>query len=146
MKTIPLPTEADTVRFANALSAHLRKGQVLALYGPLGSGKTFFTRELCRALGCLDLVNSPTFVIRNEYEGPLLVVHYDLYRLTDPLEVEGLGMEEDYERGITAIEWPELAEWTLPPDTLRLRFSYRDEGRQVVIDAPETLLEALSGA
>jgi tRNA threonylcarbamoyl adenosine modification protein YjeE len=133
MIDLELPTEADTVALANRVAPLLRTGDILALYGTLGAGKTFFTRELCRALGSPDPVNSPTFVIRNDYDAPCPIRHFDLYRMSSESDVAELGLDEDFEHTITIVEWPELAEFLFPPDTIRLTFSYRGEGRSVRI-------------
>jgi tRNA threonylcarbamoyl adenosine modification protein YjeE len=143
MKTLFLPTGEDTAHLAQIIAPNLRIGDVLALSGPLGSGKTFFTRELGKALGSSDSINSPTFVIRNDYDGPLPIRHFDLYRMTREADVEELGLDEDFDRTITVVEWPELAEWILPLTAIRLRFAYRDTGREVHIDGPERILGAL---
>jgi len=96
---------------------------VLALHGDLGSGKTCFVQGLAMALGINQAVTSPTFTIVNEYRGRLALYHIDLYRLKDPDEALGFGLEEYLEaKGITAIEWAERAGDLLPPDTIHIHF------------------------
>ena len=74
----------ETEQFAASFAARLRPGDVVALYGGLGMGKTAFTRGLARGLGCRARVTSPTFTIVNEYDGDVPLFHFDMYRLAEP--------------------------------------------------------------
>ena len=107
---IDLPDEAATARLAASLAARARKGDVIALSGPLGSGKTSFARAFIRARG-LDApeVPSPTFMLVEVYDGgsAIPVWHFDLYRIEKPDELRELGLEEALSEGICLIEWPE---------------------------------------
>lgn len=132
-QTLILRSEADTAELAGQFAPHLRSGMVLALYGDLGSGKTFFTRELCHALQVRDNVSSPSYVLINQYRGRFPITHVDLYRLRDLGEVMELGLPEFFENSLTVIEWPELAEPLLPADTIRLRFEFVNDFRKVKI-------------
>jgi tRNA threonylcarbamoyladenosine biosynthesis protein TsaE len=102
-------SEDETRRIAATLAASLQPGAVLLLSGELGAGKTAFVRGLAEGLG-LDPadVTSPTFTLVHEYrQGPLPLVHVDLYRL-DRVDLDELGMDSDLaERGVLAIEWAE---------------------------------------
>lgn len=89
-----------------ALAPALREGDVIALEGPLGAGKTRFVAGLARGLACKARVRSPSFAIVNEYHGRLLLLHLDLFRL-EAGDVDGLGLEEYAERGALAVEWGE---------------------------------------
>jgi tRNA threonylcarbamoyladenosine biosynthesis protein TsaE len=112
----------DTFRLAADLARELRPGDVLALYGELGSGKTTLVQGLARALGIERPVNSPTFTLINEYRGTCPLFHIDLYRVRDPGEALDLGLDEYlYGNGITAIEWAERIAELLPPGTLHIR-------------------------
>jgi len=113
-KKILLKTENDTIKLAEKIAADLAGNEVIALYGELGTGKTFFSQALCKFLGVTEYVSSPSYVIMNEYEGFFHINHLDLYRLKSPEEVLELGLEEVMENGITIIEWPESAEIMLP--------------------------------
>ena len=123
----------ETQKLAEQLAAKIKPGNVLALYGDLGSGKTTFTNFLVKALGFESRVQSPTFVIIRRYKkdsGEIKkVFHVDLYRLTKSEELGDLGFEEMFqdEEAITIIEWPELLEKTLPEDAKKLFFEYIDE-------------------
>lgn len=97
---------------------------MVALVGPLGSGKTCFVQGLARGLGVSGYVRSPTFILVHEYRGPVPLYHLDFYRLT-PSDVAELGLEEIIEgKGVTAIEWAEHAEGVLPPEYLRVEFAF----------------------
>jgi tRNA threonylcarbamoyladenosine biosynthesis protein TsaE len=110
----------QTREFGRSLTGRLRPGSVLALIGPLGSGKTVLAQGICSGLQVKEAVTSPTFVIINEYPGrlndsPVWVYHFDLYRLENPEEFAKLGYEEYfYGKGITLIEWAEKVTPFLP--------------------------------
>ena len=125
MKEFYSQSIADTERIAREIASMLQKGDVLALYGEMGAGKTAFVRGLVGALcpECLPLVHSPTFAIVNEYEGDSVTVyHYDLYRIADEDDLYSTGF---YDRlggaGIGGTEWSELIESAIPSDAFRLR-------------------------
>lgn len=95
----------ETLAIAKNLARSLKPGDILYLYGELGSGKTVFVKGLCAGLGVKDEVTSPSFVIATEYDGTQSVAHVDLYRL-DRGQVGDLPIEEYIlDRGITVIEW-----------------------------------------
>ena len=94
MNDIELPTERATRELAARVAPHLAAGDLLVLSGPLGSGKTFFARALCRALGLppSERVPSPTFTLVHEHDTEPPVSHADLYRLRDADDVRRLGL------------------------------------------------------
>jgi tRNA threonylcarbamoyladenosine biosynthesis protein TsaE len=107
-----------------ALAGVLRPGDVLALSGELGAGKTTLARGILRGLGLAGEAPSPTFTLVQTYEPPetrLPVWHCDLYRLDDPEEAIELGLDEARASAVLLIEWPERLEAFLPADALRLR-------------------------
>ncbi len=133
---LPLPSEQATLDLAAYIAPLLKPGDIICLYGDLGSGKTFFAKQLARELGVQDEVDSPSFVLFKEYHGgrhPLY--HLDLYRLKSEKEFHDLGIFELLETGITLIEWPELAENLLPHHTLDLRFAFDGVSRSVEVVA-----------
>lgn len=131
--TVVLTDEAATMRFATRLAPVLRAGDVVALHGDLGAGKTAFARALVRArTGEADAeVPSPTFTLVQTYEtgapaGPL-VWHFDVYRLTDPEEALALDIEDAFALGISLVEWPERLGLFLPADRLDLVLRIRQD-------------------
>ena len=120
----PEATEA----LGRALAARLRPGDVVALHGDLGAGKTALVRGIAAGLGAdPGAVASPTFTIAHAYAAPGLTVHHlDLYRLTSPEAVREIGGDDyfDPERAVTLVEWPERAGPLLPPGALHLRLAH----------------------
>ncbi len=110
----------ETKEFGRKLAQGLKPGSVIALMGPLGSGKTVLIQGICRGLDVERPVTSPSFVIINEYPGklhnlPIWIYHFDLYRLENVEEFIKLGYEEYfYGKGITLIEWAEKVRAFLP--------------------------------
>jgi len=99
----------------------LRPGDVVALMGELGAGKTCFVQGVARGLGIAAKVTSPTFVLIREYEGRLPLYHFDAYRLGGPEEFRELGSEEYFDAsGVSVIEWAECVAAALPEDRLEV--------------------------
>lgn len=110
---ITVHSTEETKKLAQQLASEAKKGDIFALYGDLGSGKTTFTRYFVEALGVPNRVQSPTFIIHRVYENDKLTLnHFDLYRLTSIDEVEDMGFREILEDpyNISIIEWPNIAE------------------------------------
>lgn len=121
--TLACPDEAATAALGRALAGRLKAGDVIALSGPLGAGKTALARAVIRAAtGRSEMaVPSPSFTLIQIYEGgpdgaPLW--HVDLYRLTDPEELIELGLEDAFRDAITLVEWPAQAAGGLPAERL----------------------------
>ncbi len=119
---IELPDEAATAALARRLGAILESGDVVALHGDLGAGKTAFARALIRSLTDDDRdVPSPTFTLVQSYETPIGTVHhFDLYRIAAPDELTESGWDEALADGIVVVEWPERAGAFLPARRLDL--------------------------
>jgi tRNA threonylcarbamoyladenosine biosynthesis protein TsaE len=112
-----------TLALGRRLGTILRPGDVIALIGPLGSGKTTFVKGLAAGAQVADLrqVNSPTFVIVNEYEGAdLRISHIDTYRLNGPDDLEAIGFDEMCTHGAVVVEWADRVLSLLPDDRLTL--------------------------
>ena len=118
---------ADTQILGEKIGDSLRGGSIIALIGELGCGKTLLTRGISVGLGVpLRQINSPTFVLVNEYRGRLPVFHMDLYRLADTADVVDIGLL-DYlaraESGVIIIEWAEKILSLLPAEYLKVDFT-----------------------
>ena len=120
--TLALPDEAATVRLARALGRLLRPGDLVALGGDLGAGKTALARALIRSLsplGKAEEVPSPTFTLVQSYDTPgLTISHFDLYRLGGAQEVAELGFDDALQTGAALVEWPDRLEHLLPAGRL----------------------------
>lgn len=132
-----LPDEATTALLGNDLAAALRPGDVVALRGDLGAGKTALARAIIRALAAKpDLeVPSPTFTVVQSYDARFPVAHYDLYRVTSAEELEELGLDEATSSGVVLIEWPERAGDLLPANSIEIELSEEGAGRDARISA-----------
>jgi len=128
-----------TEKLAQKIAPHLSKGDVLALSGELGTGKTEFARALLRALGMTGDVPSPTFTLMQSYDiNGLLISHFYLYRLKSSDELDELGWDDALADGVVLVEWPERAGKRVPPENLSLHFTLAAGGtRKCAIDAPE---------
>ncbi len=116
------------------LSRRLGPGDVVALYGPLGSGKTTITQGICRGLGVRQVVNSPTFTLVNEYRGRCPVYHLDCYRLEGSDDLLELGCEEYfYGDGVCLVEWAEKAAGVLPRRRIEVHLEPAGENRREVV-------------
>lgn len=123
-KRITLPDERATMTFGSRLARCCRAGDILALNGDLGSGKTVFARGFIQGAGLVhEEVPSPTFTLVQVYDGDAFpIYHFDLYRLEDPEDAFELGIEDAFADGVSLIEWPERLGGYLPPHRLELRF------------------------
>lgn len=141
-------SENDVIRLADEMAFFLQPGDTLCLEGDLGAGKSTFARALIRTLSGdpgLD-VPSPTFTLMQNYETPRFdVAHFDLYRLTDPEELDELGLETALTRGIAVIEWPSRGAGRIPAEhvTLLLEEGDSESRRTVTIRAASSLVQRL---
>ena len=126
----------ETIKIGSRLAKRLKAGDVVALVGELGSGKTVFTKGIAQGLGVKNAryVNSPTFVIIKEYRGKVPLYHFDLYRLDSPSSLDSLGWDEYfYGGGIAVIEWADKARRLLPKKHIEVRLSVAGENRRKII-------------
>jgi tRNA threonylcarbamoyladenosine biosynthesis protein TsaE len=132
--TIQTNGSEQTTQFAEKLAALLSPGDVIALEGDLGAGKTTFTKGLAKGLGIKKTVNSPTFTIIKEYHGRLPLYHMDVYRVENGFE--DLGFDEYFEGdGVTVVEWAHLIEEQLPEERLTIYLYHEDDdNRKIVLD------------
>ncbi|MCD4813248.1 tRNA (adenosine(37)-N6)-threonylcarbamoyltransferase complex ATPase subunit type 1 TsaE [bacterium] len=129
---------AETELIGAELARQLRSGDVVALYGELGAGKTCLIRGLAHQLGVAEAVTSPTFTLINEYQASLPLYHFDLYRLEHPGELEDIGYEDYfYSEGICVVEWPERAGTLLPQAHWKVQLTIASEDkRRISIQIP----------
>lgn len=126
----------ETIAAGEKLARTLKPGDVVALSGELGSGKTTFTKGIGKGLGVKDArhINSPTFVLIKEYDGKVPLYHLDLYRLDNIKDIENIGVEEYiYGDGIAVIEWSEKIKEILPKRHIWVRFKIKAENKREVI-------------
>jgi tRNA threonylcarbamoyladenosine biosynthesis protein TsaE len=139
-----------TIKIAQLLGSKLKKGDILALSGELGSGKTCFTTGLARGLGVSKAyrITSPTFTLINEYQAKYNLYHFDLYRLKGYSEFEELGYEEYFSgKGVVVIEWAEKIAEVLPQRAFLIKFYYVDENsRKISIQGPKRRIKELATA
>lgn len=115
----------EVIQWGKKLGQLLEAGDVICLFGELGSGKTTFAQGIAAGLGVTDPVTSPTFTLINMYSGRLPFYHADLYRLEDPAQLEDLGLEEFfYGDGVFAVEWADRLDKHTPEDFLEIRIDY----------------------
>jgi tRNA threonylcarbamoyladenosine biosynthesis protein TsaE len=125
----------ETKQLAAQLASSLNPGDVLALEGDLGSGKTQFVQGLARGLGVPEngYVRSPSFTLLNEYRGRYPLYHFDFYRLHEASALDDLGLEEYFDgHGITVIEWADRFPGALPERTIHIKFEIIDETRRSI--------------
>jgi len=122
-----------TLKAGEQLGKTLSSGDVVALSGPLGAGKTVFARGIAESIGIQEPVTSPTYTLISEYEGRMPLYHMDLYRLGSPEEFTWLGVEEILNgSGITLIEWSERAGEELPERTITVNIEIADNGNRII--------------
>lgn len=139
VSVIELDNLEATARLGERLGARLRCGDLIALIGPLGAGKTTLVKSIAAGAGVADprQVNSPTFVLVNEYAAraggaPLRMFHIDAYRLRGAGDLEALGFDEMCAQGVVLIEWADRIEGLLlPPDRLTVRLEPLDAERRL---------------
>lgn len=125
-------SEAETIKIAEDIARTLEAGDVVALHGELGAGKTAFVKGIAGFFGAKDVVSSPTFTIVNEYNGSLDIYHFDAYRLEN-VTVDECDWIDDYlfGDGVCVIEWAENIKSILPEKHIQIRISKNpDEGAE----------------
>jgi tRNA threonylcarbamoyladenosine biosynthesis protein TsaE len=133
--SILLPNLQATEQFGRKLGHLLFPGAVLALIGQLGAGKTHLTRAIAEGLEVANpaIVNSPTFVLIQEYPARLPIYHFDAYRLSGAREFAELGVEEYFVGdGVCIVEWADRVEPALPQELLRIEIRILDENRRAL--------------
>jgi tRNA threonylcarbamoyladenosine biosynthesis protein TsaE len=147
---VDLPDLAATTALGHRLAGLLFPGAVVALVGPLGTGKTHLVRAVAEGLGIIDsrVVSSPTFVLIQEYNARLPIYHFDAYRLRGEAEFIDLGAHEYFDdKGVCLVEWADRVASCLPPQHLRVTLAVTGEhSRQATVGAFGEVYAALVGA
>ncbi|MCR5651727.1 MAG: tRNA (adenosine(37)-N6)-threonylcarbamoyltransferase complex ATPase subunit type 1 TsaE [Lachnospiraceae bacterium] len=139
-KTFESMTEKTTYDYASAMGAKAKPGDVIALTGELGAGKTVFAKGFAKGLGVSEVVSSPTFTLVQIYDdGRLPLYHFDVYRIGDESEMEETGFEDYiHGEGVTLVEWADRIQTLMPADTIWIRMykdpEVDDDYRRIVIE------------
>lgn len=125
---------SDTNAIAKELAQNAKPGDVIALVGEMGAGKTHFSKAFAKELGITSTVNSPTFTIMNSYEeGRIPLYHFDAYRIEDPDEMTEIGFEEFiYGQGVCVIEWADIIKDILPTSFLLVKIETLGENERKI--------------
>ena len=131
--TFTAKTVQHTISIGEAIGSILKAGNVVALSGQLGAGKTTLTKGIAKALDVQEEITSPTFCIVSEYEGSLPLRHIDLYRLLGVEDFDDIGGEELFWReGICVLEWSERVKDALHEDVLLVHLAINDSGERTI--------------
>ncbi|MEI6285557.1 MAG: tRNA (adenosine(37)-N6)-threonylcarbamoyltransferase complex ATPase subunit type 1 TsaE [Bacillota bacterium] len=133
-----MPTSADTYSFGVKLGHRLQPGAIVLLNGDLGAGKTLLTQGIAAGLGSADTVSSPTFALVNIYSGRCPIYHFDLYRLENSSELDGIGFFEMLEEGaVSVIEWADKFASRMPDNAIKITLQRltNGAGRRLIIEA-----------
>ncbi|HHY83015.1 MAG TPA: tRNA (adenosine(37)-N6)-threonylcarbamoyltransferase complex ATPase subunit type 1 TsaE [Clostridiales bacterium] len=129
-------SEEDTYRLGKWIGSNLGPGDLVLLYGGLGSGKTVMARGIAHGAGVKGIVASPTFTLMNAYNGRCPVYHFDLYRLNQPEEMFDLDYEDYFfGSGIAVVEWPERLNYLLPSEYLKITINRAQKTEDRIISA-----------
>jgi tRNA threonylcarbamoyladenosine biosynthesis protein TsaE len=129
----------ETFKLGEEIGTSLKQGEVIALIGEMGAGKTTFMQGFARGLKIKNKIQSPTFILMRSYKGRLKLFHLDLYRLEENVEkeVRDLGLFDIWQKkdNIVAIEWAEKIQNILPKETKYIKFEYlEDDERKIIIE------------
>ncbi|HOP29208.1 MAG TPA: tRNA (adenosine(37)-N6)-threonylcarbamoyltransferase complex ATPase subunit type 1 TsaE [Spirochaetota bacterium] len=132
-------TPEETERLGIEIGKKAVKGDVIAITGELGSGKTALTRGIAEGMGITEDITSPTFSLMEIHEGDIILYHFDLYRIEDDREFNNLCFEEYWENeGISVIEWAERAENRLPDKRIDISIEYTSSTeRRITVEYPD---------
>ncbi len=132
-------SEEETLKFAEELGRRARRGDIYALLGELGTGKTIVAKGIAKGLGIKEVITSPTFNLLEIYQNELLLYHFDLFRIEKDDEFNHLSFEEYWEGdGVSVIEWADRALLRLPSSTITITIEYINENRRkITIEYPD---------
>ena len=129
-ETIISNSLSETNELGLRIGENLSNGIIILLSGDLGAGKTELVRSIVKGSKSDGFVRSPTFVLINNYEGPVNITHCDFYRMEEGLEAEEIGIEEYFDETATLIEWPERIIKSLPSDCVIIKIFFTDTENQ----------------
>ena len=138
-KEIITNIEEETFKWAEELGKQSQMSDIYALYGELGTGKTIIAKGIAKGMGINEIITSPSFVLLEIYPNDIPLYHFDLYRIKNDAELDGLCFEEYWEgKGLSVIEWAERAENRLPPKTIKINIEWiNNNKRRIVIEYPD---------
>ena len=138
----------ETFLIGKIIGQTLMGKDVVALVGDLGTGKTCLTQGIARGLGVPDeyQITSPSFTLINEYQGRVMLYHFDLYRISRAREIDDMGYEEYlFGEGVSVVEWADRVEDILPDDALFVSINYTDEEeRNIIISGEKKKIAVIS--
>lgn len=139
MREYKTSSPEETEALGEKIASELTGGEILALFGGMGMGKTAFTRGVARGLGVSEGVSSPTFALVHEYKGRLPVYHFDMYRVTSWDDLASTGFFDDLNTdAVLVVEWSENIENALPPEATKIYLSRGGSDNERVIAIEET--------
>jgi tRNA threonylcarbamoyladenosine biosynthesis protein TsaE len=138
MLTVQSYSEEQTYRLGKLVGRNVNPGDIILLFGDMGSGKTVFSKGIAHGADVSGTVTSPTYTIMNTYIGRIPIFHFDIYRLNEPEELYDLDYEEYFfGRGVSIVEWPERLDYLLPEEYFKVTLCKMQEenGRKIVFEA-----------
>ena len=124
----------DTQKLGESFSKKIKMGDIILLYGDLGSGKTTFVKGILKGFNFSSEVTSPTFSLINEYEADKKIIHIDCYRETEIMRWINIGIEDYFNSSdIVIIEWPEILENIIPKHAIKIKMNHIDNNKREII-------------
>jgi tRNA threonylcarbamoyladenosine biosynthesis protein TsaE len=140
----------DTINIGRIIGECLIAGDIVALIGDMGTGKTCLTQGIARGLRVPDsyAITSPTFTLINEYPGKYILYHFDIYRLQGSIDLDNIGYEEYFfGKGVSIVEWAEKIMDIIPDNAIKIFFTFIEENmRRIEISAPDKRMDEISAA
>ena len=132
-------SEKETIKIGKEIGENSNQGDVYAIYGDIGAGKTILSKGIAKGLGIKEEITSPTFTLLEIYEEEKILYHFDLYRIERDSELDNLFFEEYWSGdGISVIEWADKAENRLPENKIKIEMKYLNEtSRRIIIEYPD---------
>ena len=138
MFTVQSYSEEQTYSLGKWVGKNLSPGDIILLFGDMGSGKTVLSRGIAHGAAVTGMIPSPTFTIMNTYIGRMPIYHFDIYRLNEPEELYDLDYEDYFfGNGVSIVEWPERLDYLLPEEYLKVSIyrMQKENSRKIIIEA-----------